>query len=197
MLSDKWLTYLNFKKYCPTTCLINSEEDLKNLDEIRTDKVVAKPLSGSGGENVKVISKEKIKQYDRPFLVQEFIPTKGIHGIVNGPHDLRVVIRDDTPFYSFVRTPKEGKYVANLAEGGSVEVLKLRDLPKSVYEVIKYVCDKLKKFEKKLYAIDFIFDDNGRAWILEMNSRPGIALEKEEQGSRDLFYGELIKFLTK
>jgi glutathione synthase/RimK-type ligase-like ATP-grasp enzyme len=196
MLSDKWQTYLNFKKYSPGTILIKTKKDLQALSKIRSSKVVLKPLTGSGGEGVEIADKIKISRTGFPFLIQEFIKTEGVPGIVKGPHDIRVIMRNEEPFYSFVRIPPRGKFIANLAEGGRIRVLDIKELPKSVNEVINFVSNKLKKFKKKLYAVDFIFDNEGGAWILEMNSRPGITLEKEEQRYKDIFYGNLMKFLT-
>jgi glutathione synthase/RimK-type ligase-like ATP-grasp enzyme len=196
LLSDKWLTYLSFKKYCPWTFLIESKKDLSCLDEINADKVVIKPLAGSGGKDVRVMNRKEVVRKKYPFLVQEFIQTEGISGIVDGPHDLRVIIRGDKPYYSFLRVPKKGSCVANLSEGGTIKVLELNKLPETIYEVLDYVSIGLKKFNRKLYSVDFILDNNGKAWMLEMNSRPGITLEKEEQSYRELFYDELLKFLT-
>jgi glutathione synthase/RimK-type ligase-like ATP-grasp enzyme len=176
--------------------LIKTKKDLQALSKIRSSKVVLKPLTGSGGEGVEIADKIKISRTGFPFLIQEFIKTEGVPGIVKGPHDIRVIMRNEEPFYSFVRIPPRGKFIANLAEGGRIRVLDIKELPKSVNEVINFVSNKLKKFKKKLYAVDFIFDNEGGAWILEMNSRPGITLEKEEQRYKDIFYGNLMKFLT-
>jgi D-alanine-D-alanine ligase-like ATP-grasp enzyme len=61
--------------------------------------------------------------------------------------------------------------------------------------VVDYVLKKVSKYGKNFYSIDFIFDEKQNPWIVEMNSRPGITLEKEELEYRELFYGNFINFI--
>ena len=129
-----------------------------------------------------------------PFIAQELIETNGYKKWVKGAHDLRVMIINETPFHSFLRIPPKGKLIANLSQGGKIKLVNPKELPASLHDIMDVVSKKLKRFDKKMYAIDFIFDKNEKPWIIELNSRPGIALEKEELPIRIDYYNNLINF---
>jgi glutathione synthase/RimK-type ligase-like ATP-grasp enzyme len=129
-----------------------------------------------------------------PFIAQELIETNGYKKWVKGAHDLRVMVINETPFHSFLRIPPKGKLIANLSQGGRIKLIDPKELPLSIQRIIKVVSKKLGRFKQKMYAIDFIFDKNEKPWIIELNSRPGIALEEEELPVRDKYYDNLINF---
>lgn len=199
LLSNKWKTYKKFSKFSPKTVLINRKADLIKIKELKSKLVVLKPLSGSGGKGIKIYPKNKIKPIGYPFIAQEFVPSgKGIVGLVNGPHDLRIFLaKSGEPFYSYIRTPKKGKLMANCSLGGMLIPLPVSKIPKKISAITRFVSKKLSVYGKKLYSIDFIFDDNQKPWILEMNSRPGITIYKEELDYREYFYTYVINFFLK
>lgn len=187
LMSDKWKNYLEFEKYYPKTVLVGNESDLKKIRELESERIILKPLTGSGGSGITVVEKEEFAPIATPFIAQEFID-------VENPHDLRVIIADGRPFYSFVRTPKKGKYLANISQGGKLRVVDISEISPDVLDIISEVERKLSKLSHKLYAVDFMADSEGRYRILEMNSRPGIILEKEELEHREYFYDNLVGF---
>lgn len=199
LLSNKWKTYKKFSKFSPKTVLINQRSDLRKIKGLKTNLVILKPLFGSGGKGIKIYTKDKIRPTRYPFIAQKFVSArKGIPGLVNGPHDLRVFLaKSEKPFYSYIRTPKEGELISNYSQGGSLIPLPVSKIPKKIYAITRYVSKKLSAYEKKFYSIDFIFDDNQRPWILEMNSRPGITVYKEELDYREYFYNHITEFFLK
>src|SRR3989339_273367 len=199
LLSNKWMTHRKFPEFSPRTVLINRKKDLVKIKKIKSKLVLLKPLFGSGGKGIKVYPKNKIKPIKYPFIAQEFISAeKGIPGIVDGPHDLRVFLtKNGKPFYSYIRTPKEGKLIANYSQGGSLTPLPASKIPKKIFAITRYISKKLSPYGKKLYSIDFIFDNDQKPWILEMNSRPGITIDEEELDYREYFYTRVINFFLK
>ncbi len=158
IFSNKWLTYKKFHSFSPKAVLIEKKEDLEKAKELLTKKIILKPITGSGGKGIVICDKDKIKSVDFPFLAQEMIDSeKGITGIVNTPHDLRVVISNEKPFYAFLRIPKKGELISNLSRGGKIEAVEIEKLPKSLFEIMGFVWKKLSRFENKFYSIDFIF----------------------------------------
>jgi len=153
-----------------------------------------KPVTGSGGMGIKVVPKDDIGRMPYPFLAQEFIESNGYKNFTGGAHDLRVMVINEMPFHSFLRIPPKGKLLANLSQGGRIKLLDVKKLPQSLRAILAEVSEKLKRFNKKMYAVDFIFDKDGKPWIIELNSRPGIALEKEELPVKDAYYDSLINF---
>ncbi len=194
IMTNKWSTYKNFKKYSPKLVKIEKESDLKKLALLSSNRIILKPIHGSGGMGIKIVAKNSPTEMPYPFLAQELIETNGYKNWALGAHDFRVMVINERPFHSFLRIPPQGKLIANLAQGGKIKLINLKELPDSIHTILKYASKKFARFEKKMYAIDFIFDKNERPWIIELNSRPGIALEKEELPVRIDYYNNLINF---
>lgn len=194
IMTNKWTTYNNFKKYSPKLVKIERKTDLKKIKLLSSARIILKPIYGSGGMGIKIIKKNNSIEMPYPFIAQELIETNGYKNWVSGPHDLRVMMINEKPFHSFLRIPPRGKLIANLAKGGKIKLINPKKLPESIHTILNYTSKKLAYFEKKMYAIDFIFDKNERPWIIELNSRPGIALEKEELPVRIDYYDNLLNF---
>jgi glutathione synthase/RimK-type ligase-like ATP-grasp enzyme len=195
LLSNKWMTYKEFKDFSPKAFLISGKKDLPKIKKLSSEKVILKPLTGSGGKGIKIFNKDKIVPVKYPFFCQELIEVKKRSAsFAGGAHDLRVIMINEKPFYSFLRIPKENKLISNLSQGGSVKVIPLKKLPKSIFPFVKKIQKSLRKYGKKIYSIDMIVDDNKRPWIIEMNSRPGIILEKEELPYQKYFFDNLVNF---
>lgn len=197
LLTNKWLTYNKFKEFSPKTVLISGKKELKKIKGLDTELVILKPLFGSRGVGIKIFPKKEIGKIEFPCVAQNLISTtKGISGLVKGPHDLRVIMADEKIIHSFLRMPRKGMLIANLAQGGTLKLVSEKKLPASVKIIIKSVSNKLKKYPKKLYSIDFIIDNNQKPWIIELNSRPSLVLDKEELANRESYYKNLKKFFS-
>ncbi len=194
IMTNKWSTYKNFKKFSPKLVIVKKEADFKKIQTLSTKKIILKPVHGSGGMGIKIIAKNSATKMPFPFLAQELIETVGYKNWVKGAHDLRVMVINETPFHSFFRIPPKGKLIANLSQGGKIKLVNPKELPESICAILRYASKKFVSFDKKMYAIDFIFDKNERPWIIELNSRPGIMLEKEELPVRVDYYNNLINF---
>jgi glutathione synthase/RimK-type ligase-like ATP-grasp enzyme len=194
IMTNKWTTYKTFRKFSPKMVLIKGPSDLKKINSLPTNDIILKPIHSSGGKGIKISTKKTPVEMPFPFLAQELIKTTGYKTWVKGAHDLRIMLINETPFHTYLRIPPKGKLIANTSQGGKIKLLKVPDLPKSLHAILSVISKKFKPFKKKLYAVDFIFDKNERPWIIELNSRPGIALEKEELPVRDTYYDYLINF---
>lgn len=182
----------HFKPYYRVTT--NRELTLA-LAKIPGKYFVVKPERGSGGEGVIIETSQKLigMNLDYPLILQEFIDSShGIPGITPSYHDLRLVFINDELIYSYIRIPKEGSLLANVAQGGSMEIIERERLPLSLNPVIDAVRKAFAHFPKKIYTIDLIFDDHVRPWIIELNSMPGIYFSPGQEATRDRFYQSLI-----
>jgi glutathione synthase/RimK-type ligase-like ATP-grasp enzyme len=195
LLSNKWLTYKCFKNFSPLAFLISSKKDLSKIKKLSSAKVILKPFKGSGGKGIKIFKKTQAKPIKYPFVAQELIEIKkGIKNFVSGAHDLRIMFANNHPFHAYLRIPKKNTLIANTSQGGKIRVVPMKNLPRSVWPFLTKIKNKLKKYPTKLYSIDIIIDDNQKPWIIELNSRPGIVLEKEEFAYKENYYNNLIKF---
>ncbi len=198
IIDDKFVTGLIFDKWSKKSWLISNSSELKNiLPKIKSDKIVVKPVSESGGKNVQILQKKNAPTkavVDEPSIAQEFIDSsKGVPGISHKMHDLRIVMINDEIIYSYIREPKEGSYLANLAQGGSLKIVQKEKLPKSIMPIIKDVGSAFESFRPRIYSIDLMFDEKQRPWIVELNSMPGLFFTPEEKPYMIEMYKELLK----
>ncbi len=196
LCTNKWETYVRFASISPKSILISTEEDLESLREIDSDLVVAKPLRGFGGTGIRITKKGAFQFENEPVIVQEFIETtNGIPGITTERHDLRILMQNDVPFHSILRTPKEGSLLSNYSQGGSIRVIPITELPDTVIKMVHLISKELSKFFPALYSIDIMFDKSGKAMLTELNSKPGLSLAPAELSSREPYYERIIGFL--
>jgi glutathione synthase/RimK-type ligase-like ATP-grasp enzyme len=202
IIDDKLIVSMIFEKWSKKNWLIKNLPELKKiLPKIKTEKIVLKPISESGGKGIQIIDKNKAMKkavMDREYLVQEFIDSSGgVPGISKGMHDLRVVLINDKIIYAYIREPKKDSYLANLAQGGSLSIIQKNKLPAAIGPIISRANEIFAAFEPRIYAIDFMFDKKGRPWIVELNSMPGLFFTPEEKPYMMEMYAELLKVFKK
>lgn len=199
LANDKYEVSRMFPDHIKQSTKVRNEEELREvIEEIPGDMIVVKPTVGSGGKGVEILPEEEAKKLpvENPTIVQEFIDgSEGIPGIVDGLHDLRLVFVNDKLVYSYVRQPKEGSYLANLAQGGSMFIVDPEELPDSLSPAVREVQGAFKKYPRKIYSIDFMFDENRRPWIIELNTMPGIYFSTDQAEEMNSFYEAIISVL--
>lgn len=202
IIDNKLNTSLLFSKWSKKNFIVNKNDDLERImKKIKSRKIVLKPIDQSGGANVIIgekkyvaekIKKEKIKINN--WIIQEFIDSsKGIPGIMKGIHDLRIVLVNDDVAYSYFRKPAEGSLLANIAQGGAMEIIPIEKIPNSIFSILERAKDIFSGFENKLYTIDLMFDEDGKPWIVELNSMPGMYFEPGQEKTRESFYLKLLE----
>ena len=149
------------------------------------------------GDNIEFGTPNELKKYriKKAVLIQEFKETEaGIPGLCKGRHDMRIVIIDGKIVWATIRQPKGKSFLANVAKGGSIKEIEIKDVPKSLTPIIK---DLTKIFKKKyfnpIFSIDFGFE-NGKPFIYEINDQIGFPLPKMK---KNIFVEELTKILIK
>jgi glutathione synthase/RimK-type ligase-like ATP-grasp enzyme len=197
LIDDKLTVSLLFSKWCKKNFLIENKNDLKKyLPKIKTKLAVLKPLIESGGKGIQIANGKDLlakANIGRTYLLQEFIDSsKGVPGLSRQMHDLRLVFINDKVIYSYIREPQAGSYLANLAQGGKLIIVPKSKLPKSLFPIIKYANELFQAFNPRIYSIDFMFDENKKPWIVELNSMPGLFFTPEEKKSMLGMYAELL-----
>lgn len=176
---DKLKTYEKFPDHVPETRLAERENVEKMLEE--DGRVVLKPRYDFGGKGVKVIDDIEDFEPDEDLLVQRFVDSStGIKDLgIEGVHDLRIIMVNDEPATSFVRTPDEG-FISNVSRGGSMHHFEIDEVPEQALKIAEEVDEQFKDLGRRVYAVDLIFDSEGKPWILEMNSKPGLVFYDDE-----------------
>ncbi|MEM1108012.1 MAG: hypothetical protein AAGH99_04895 [Planctomycetota bacterium] len=220
LLQDKFESYEKFKKHMiPTVDLHRnsqpSDNDIGYLDSLisHSDFVegserqyVVKPKNGFKGRGVCIVEGTTSPKslMDEDFVLQPFLETGGgIQGInaVLGRHDLRVLLLNGDPVMAYARMPSESDFVSN---GGEVVYLDLDEIPSKVISICKKIDSELKSdSEYRFYSIDFGFGPSGRPWVFELNAKPGLVWNSDDQEDRkntiklhsliaDLFRAQLV-----
>ncbi len=198
LIDDKFITSLFFEKWSKKCWLARNNSQLAQiLTRIKTDKVVIKPICESGGKGIHISKKNKaLKEVtlNRTHIIQEFInSSKGVPGVSRGIHDLRLVFVNNKLIYSYIREPKKGGFLANLAQGGSLTIVPKSKLPRSLNPIVSYANEIFQSFEPRVFCIDLMFDEKKRPWIVELNSMPGLFFTPQEKPYMVKMYRELLK----
>lgn len=192
---DKLQASLLLPRYFQPYLLIENQAQWEEASREPSDCIVAKKAIGSGGDEVYIGPRSKFepKRFTYPFLLQKFIDSsRGIPGIVHGPHDLRMIFIDEEFIYAYVRTPKAGEFRANVAKGGSMFLVEKERLPQALAPLIENVQRVFRRFSPKIYTIDCMFDRTGRPWIIELNTMPGLYFAPHERSAMLHFYSRII-----
>ena len=181
--NDKLSQYMLFKKHMPKTILVNNYPELDSaIKKTSSEKIVLKPLHGSGGFGIYIGEKNDIPQKSElefPMIVQEFIiSTKGIPGFSKEEEvsDLRLIYTDHQFVYALSRIAKKGSLFTNFHQGAHAILVPENKIPQNVIEMAQEVKEILSTFPHANYSLDFIFDDSGEAFLVEMNTTPGFDL---------------------
>lgn len=181
---DKFKTYELFSEFMAPTFLLTKENAVDVINKITTDKVVIKPVTGTEGRGIVIVEPQKFS-YDmlephKPYIAQEFVDcSEGMPGIMKGRHDLRMYIYNGVAKIAEYREPKEGSYLANIAQGGHLTVIDVAKLPQWALDFVPRIDQKFTQFVPRIYTIDLMYA-NGRPYLVELNSQPGMPWKEWE-----------------
>ncbi len=198
---DKWLTYQAFSELMPLTQQIDATNWREVLEKIPTDTVVLKPRLGTEGVGIIVKRKDALDlpslSLNEPYIAQEFIDSSaGIPGLCESRHDLRIILFGGRPRLAFLRMPKAGGVLSNLAQGGSAKVVELADVPPEVLDATQTIDAHYRQYPSRIYTADFMLA-NDRSYLIETNTRPGFPHPKtHNQAYTTTFYTALFGVLT-
>lgn len=181
-------TIAAFPEYFPASRLVQSSRELAAaLDALHGDILVSKPTDSWGGQGVYVGPRGGVAQgiTTYPALVQEFIDTSaGIPGIVDGTHDLRILMIGGRVALCYVRVPPSGSTVANVAQGGNIILVPDDQIPAASLAIAMSIDAKLAHFGRRVYSVDMGLHQQ-RAWkLFELNPQPGLTSFKWGEGVR-------------
>lgn len=183
---DKFKTFELFPDLSAKTALIHSFKEYKNLISTwkldTNELIVLKKNFQTEGRGIYIKKIQDINEslYEdwSDILVQEFIDSSiGIPKITSGLHDLRVTVVNGRPINAFVRVPKDGSLLANVAQGGSGRSIELNELPDEALAIVEQILRKLNIYNPALFAIDLMHSKKGYR-LVELNSRPGVQHRK-------------------
>ncbi len=180
---DKSWIYEHFRSLCPQTKMVkNADELAAQVAETETEKVVVKPPAGAEGKGVQVLTKAEATtaDVDFPCLVQSFLDSSaGVPGLTDGTHDLRIALLNGSPLFCFLRIPAPGSFLANIAQGGSVTLVPIADIPADALKCAQMVDQHMRDVPVRLYSVDMMLTPNG--WrLIEFES--SLSLQQNARG---------------
>lgn len=180
LCEDKYKTFLKFPEISSPTEYIHKYQDLENSIKklnIKADElIVLKKNFNSWWKDIHIIPVNTISQnlYQdwNDVLVQKFIDSSvGVDTLVVWLHDLRVMIVNHTIIWATIRTPKQGCFLANVAQWWTSITLDIQLLPRELLNVLEIVMDHLDDYENIIYWADFMNSPNGYK-LVELNACP-------------------------
>lgn len=185
------------KSVRPKTLVTRMHTDVEQFLKEQHDKIILKPLKGSGGTNVFMITKEEphnLKQTveviarDGYVIAQEYLPeaAKG---------DIRFFLLDGEPLvidgkYAAVhRVQQEGEIRSNIHQGAKAQVA---DIDKKTLELVGLVAEKLNKDNMYFVGLDIVGDK-----IMEVNVFSPGALGLAAELNKVDFISHVITHLEK
>lgn len=201
LCSDKFAMYKFLgEEYMRNTYSIENSENLEEiLSKIDHDaKYFLKPKNGLGGKGIHFGYPKELLEFkldkDTEYVLQEFIDTSlGIEGVVEGLHDLRVVFVNGKIVWAHVRSPKEGGFLSNVSQGGTILEISSKDIPDKILEKARLIQEKIEQeYGKVIFSIDFGVE-KGEPFVFELNDQIGFPTEK--MASKEFFIDELYEAL--
>lgn len=153
----------------PKTIVTRNYNDILEFQNNQNDKIILKPLKGSGGKNVFMINPNELHNLKQTIEViardgyvigQEYLPeaTKG---------DMRFFLLDGEPmiidgkYAAIQRVQQEGEIRSNIHQGAKAQIANITD---STLSLVEKVANKLKKDGMYLVGLDIVGDK-----IMEIN----------------------------
>lgn len=180
--NNKLSQYVMFEEFMPKSVVVGNKKELEmSVRNIPGEKIVVKPLYGTGGFGIFIGEKNKAldNEYNYPVLAQEFILSeKGIPGISKEDEvsDLRLVYCAGKISYALSRIAQKGSLFTNLHQGATGKMISVDKIPNVIKEIAEKINKRIVIFPNAQYSLDFIFDNNGKPYFIEMNTTPGIDL---------------------
>lgn len=181
LLDNKFYQAVLFREHMPKTILAHNRRELQaGLTQLPGERLVLKPLSGSGGDGVYVVEKTALPEaIDFPLIAQEFLSTyHGVPGFSENQSvaDLRLVYIGRNISYALSRVAKAGSLLTNFHKGASVVRVPEASIPQDARLLCEKILDQLALFPHSMLSIDLMYDMNKKPHLIEINTKPGFDL---------------------
>ncbi|EJR46391.1 hypothetical protein IIM_04802 [Bacillus cereus VD107] len=133
----------------------------------------------------------KQKMKSKPYIIQQCIQ---LAKVKDSPFDFRVIVQQESNNCIwkvngvYAKVAFDGYFTTNLAKKGKAITINqamsnsnlkeknLKEILKTINIIALRVAQKLKKIspDHRIWGLDMGIDSNGKLWIIEVNSKPGI-----------------------
>jgi glutathione synthase/RimK-type ligase-like ATP-grasp enzyme len=201
LCTSKNNTYARFAQFAPKSVFVTTmDEYVRAINDMPTHTVVCKPVDGACGRGIKIATKKELlaDTLELPTIIQEFVDTSGgIDGIVEGTHDLRIVIIGGELAYAEFRTPAPGTLLCNVSLGGSFAFIPLSSIPEEAMQVVRAIDADLAEFPERVYSIDLGRAKSGEWKLIELNAPSGLLAKRGDDPSMERYHELLAELLLR
>ncbi len=148
---------------------------------------VAKTLKGSQGKGVIILNDAEQTNTTLEAFWHDDTPLKLQQYIEGGKKDIRAIVVGESVVSSMERTGKKD-FRANLSQGGSGRKIELTAEQKQL------CVDASKALGLDFSGVDLMIDENGKAYVIEVNGNPGTGIIKITGHNH---FTDLVKFVEK
>lgn len=205
--SNKYQVYKYLSEHQPHSCTLSTFYFYPWMQEKFADKLVVKPLSGTGGYGVEFFTQDELRSPDifnqyagmeAMHLVQDYKNfSKWVPGLAEGNHDVRITFMGHDPIMNYIRIPKAGSLKSNIAAGGSQFSIDMADMPKELLEKSASIQELLKVQAQDMYSLDYAYCADEQEWyLIEINSAPGIWFPEKDRDHQQAFFDNLAYYFT-
>lgn len=207
LCTDKYKTAQQFPDISPKTDYVHSYEQYRNTIALwhlpEDTRIVLKKNYLHSGRGIFILPLSDIHEglYDdwSDILVQQFVESSdGLPGISDGRHDLRVYVLSGIPAAGMVRVAKEGEFLANADYGSTLFTVDVDQIEQEVLDHVAYINKNAVQYEPTIYGADFLKGNDGKYYLVELNSRVGLGNPewKQYEAIRDGYVNCLLTALT-
>jgi len=203
--ADKYQMYRYLWDLQPKSTLLGTYYFYPWLQAEFNNKVVVKPISGSGWYGINFYTREQLWSME---VFNKYSWTESLHmvqnyqnfsggapGITDGNHDLRVVFLGRNPSFSMVRVPKKWSLKSNIAAWWNQFSIPIDKIPQDVIALCMEAQERLWIQEPDLYSLDFAYCSKDEKWyLIEMNSSPWIRFPKDDIQYQLQFFQEVADY---
>lgn len=187
---NKLITYKTFPHLSPQTFDVTRENFREVIKKIRSRKIVFKPWYGSHGDGIIIKEKSQARFSDirRQYIAQEYVDTRGGIKGIRRPNSLRILVINGEIVLISLFVGKREEIVS-----GNVKAVKVskKDIP---FRKIKIIANEIdfafRAYYPRFYCVDFSITKEGRIYIGEINSKPGLFTA---EGEKKADYDRVIK----
>lgn len=204
LIDNKEYIPILFPKFTKKQINIVDKNSIDHITDLSSEQVVVKPSSLSRGRDIHIMTKTAAQEFlasntnTFQWIVQEFIDaSQGIPHIMTGTHDLRLVVINRDIVLSYYRKPPAGSLIANIALGGTKEIIETKDIPSSAKEIVSEVSARFSPYHNLVYSVDLMFDELGDPWIVELNSVPGLYTTPADKDRMNTLYEKMLQLFDR
>jgi glutathione synthase/RimK-type ligase-like ATP-grasp enzyme len=202
LLRNKFYQYQLLPEFLPTSAHVFGRDEVRRaLQDWQEDRVVIKPLYGSGGNRI-YIGKTDFEAVDNfyqekissPLILQRFIKVEPIDGRLR---DYRLVYVKNKLVYTLSRVALSGSLFTNISQGAEKKHFDPADLDSNLMKIATQIQQKMSLWQNTIYSLDFMEGEDHSYYLIEVNTIPNLSYVEGQEEYFTKYYDAILDFVPK